>query len=78
LSNLVSGEKKGTGISIFIVVGVAGFALGAIVVTAALLYVGTERDAGLDCSGCHHVPRSIPRVRSLNSRQFERSQKWID
>ena len=42
MSNLVSGEKKGTGISIFTVVGVAEFALGPIVVTAALLMWGQK------------------------------------
>ena len=42
MSNRVSGEKKGTGISIFTVGGVAGFALGPIVATAAILLWGLK------------------------------------
>ena len=42
MSNRVSGEKKGTGIGIFTVGGVAGFALGPLVATAAILMWGLK------------------------------------
>lgn len=42
MANKVSGEKKGTGISIFSVGGNAGFALGPVITTAALLLWGLK------------------------------------
>ena len=42
LANRVSGEKKGAGISIFSVGGNAGFALGPVITTAALLAFGLK------------------------------------
>ncbi len=42
MANKVSGEKKGTGISIFSVGGNAGFALGPIITTASLLLFGLK------------------------------------
>jgi FSR family fosmidomycin resistance protein-like MFS transporter len=42
LANRVSGEKKGTGISIFAVGGNAGFAVGPIITTASLLFWGLK------------------------------------
>lgn len=42
LANQVSGEKKGTGVSIFSVGGNAGFALGPILATTALLFWGLK------------------------------------
>jgi FSR family fosmidomycin resistance protein-like MFS transporter len=42
LANQVSGKKKGTGVSIFSVGGNAGFALGPIIATTALLYWGLK------------------------------------
>ena len=42
MANKVSGEKKGTGISIFAVGGSAGFALGPLVATASLLFWGVK------------------------------------
>ncbi len=42
LANFVSGEKKGTGLSIFGVGGNAGIAVGPIVTTAALLFWGLK------------------------------------
>jgi FSR family fosmidomycin resistance protein-like MFS transporter len=40
LANLVSGEKKGTAMSLFGVGGTFGFAVGPIFITSALLYLG--------------------------------------
>ena len=53
MANKVSGEKKGTGISIFAVGGSAGFALGPLVATASLLFWGVQRNVGIDnsCGG---------------------------
>ncbi|WP_371381249.1 MFS transporter [Sporomusa aerivorans] len=42
MANKVSGEKKGTGISIFSVGGNAGFALGPVITTASLLFWGLK------------------------------------
>lgn len=42
MANKVSGEKKGTGISIFSVGGNAGFALGPVIATASLLLWGLK------------------------------------
>jgi len=42
MANKVSGEKKGTGISIFAVGGSAGFALGPVIATASLLFWGVK------------------------------------
>jgi len=42
LANRVSGEKKGTGVSIFAVGGNAGFAAGPVITTAALLLWGLK------------------------------------
>lgn len=42
MANKVSGEKKGTGISIFSVGGNAGFAFGPVIATASLLFWGLK------------------------------------
>jgi FSR family fosmidomycin resistance protein-like MFS transporter len=42
MANKVSGEKKGTGVSIFAVGGNAGFAIGPVITTAALLFWGLK------------------------------------
>ncbi len=47
LANRVSGEKKGTGVSIFAVGGNAGFAAGPVITTAALLLWGMKGTAVL-------------------------------
>lgn len=78
VSNLVSGEKKGTGMSVFAVGGNIGFAIGPVITTAALNAWGLKGTAALlvpvtlmaiavlSCSG---------RIQKITSRDTEAEKK---